>query len=135
MQGGYYFTTGSSFSISSPLHTSYTKNISCANSRLDGVVTSHQSCQPQQTTTTSIFVPLNVTAEQAEIFEVDIQLLSLKSIPTVTSVSPASGRLQGDTVITIGGTNFVSGVTTVSVKQQSRRGRLHGPPPAPYLSM
>jgi len=73
MQGGYYFTTGSSFSISGPLYTSYTKNISCANSRLDGVVTSHQSCQPQQTTTTSIFVPLNVTAEQAEKFKVNMQ--------------------------------------------------------------
>ena len=70
MQGGYYFTTGSSFSISSPLHTSYTKNISCTNSRLDGIVTSHQSCQPQQTTTISIFVPINVTAQQAEIFKV-----------------------------------------------------------------
>lgn len=71
MQGGYYFTTGSSFSISSPLRTSYIKNISCANSRLDGIVTPN-SCQPQQTTSTSIFVPINVTAEQAEKFKVDM---------------------------------------------------------------
>jgi pimeloyl-ACP methyl ester carboxylesterase len=90
MQGGYYFTTGSSFSISSPLHTSYTKNISCANSRLDGVVTSHQSCQPQQTTTTSIFVPLNVTAEQAEKFKVDMQQPSLDLI--YVSVPLPDGR-------------------------------------------
>lgn len=73
MQGGYYFTTGSSFSISSPLRTSYIKNISCANSRLDGIVTPN-SCQPQQTTSTSIFVPINVTAEQAEKFKVDMTL-------------------------------------------------------------
>jgi hypothetical protein len=73
MQGGYYFTTGSSFSISSPLRTSYIKNISCANSRLDGIVTPN-SCQPQQTTSTSIFVPINVTAEQAKKFKVDMTL-------------------------------------------------------------
>ena len=133
MKGGYYFTTGSSFSISSPLHTSYTKNISCTNSRLDGIVTSHQSCQPQQTTTTSIIVPINVTAQQAEIFKVVIQQPSLDSILTLTrgpiagvqqplesiltviSVSPLSGPLSGNTEITIIGTLFIVGATTVTV--------------------
>jgi pimeloyl-ACP methyl ester carboxylesterase len=87
MQGGYYFTTGSSFSISSPLRTSYVKNISCANSRLDGIVTSHQSCQPQQSTTTSIFVPLNVTAQQAEKFKVDMTVEEEEVIEILLSLS------------------------------------------------
>lgn len=60
-------------------------------------------------------MPLNVTAEQAEIFEVDIQLSSLESILTVTSVSPASGPIAGGTPITITGARFVVGATTVTV--------------------
>jgi sugar lactone lactonase YvrE len=54
---------------------------------LDGIVTPN-SCQPQQTTTISIFVPINVTAQQAEIFKVIMEQPFLESMPTVTSVSP-----------------------------------------------
>ena len=63
MQGGNYFITGSSFSISAPIHTSFMKTVSFVNFRSDGIVTqSYQST----TSTSSYNIPTNYSVEKAE---------------------------------------------------------------------
>ncbi|MGD0743505.1 MAG: IPT/TIG domain-containing protein [Acidimicrobiales bacterium] len=79
--------------------------------------TSITAVSPAVTATGTYFVTVTTSTGTAATSSNDVYTYSLL-VPLVSSVSPATGRIAGGTLVTIGGIGFVSG-DTVSFTQES----------------